>query len=243
MIAQIKINNINKSFNNKNAIKHITFDIEKNDSIAILGCSGSGKSVLIKIISGLLKPDSGQITVDNDSITNVTEKHLFNIMSSMSVLFQGGALFDSMSVWKNVCFGMNGDFNKEQKRKIAIKYLKMVGMDRNIADLYPAELSGGMQKRVALARALIKNPKIIFLDEPTTGLDPILAEIIDDLIMNFCINKMTTIMVTHNVKSACKIANRIIVLDNGKMIFNDLKQNIFDSQNPHIQKLLKAGGV
>ncbi|CAK8162407.1 phospholipid/cholesterol/gamma-HCH transport system ATP-binding protein [Candidatus Xenohaliotis californiensis] len=248
MIPQISINNIYKSFSikHKYVINNISLDINKGESLAVLGCSGSGKSVLIKLMIGLLKPDTGSILVNGKEITNnLKESEFNNIMSKMSVLFQGGALFDSLNVKQNICFGLNNyqRLTKSKMQQITQQHLQMVGLEDETMDLYPSELSGGMQKRVALARALAKKPEIIFLDEPTTGLDPILTETIDKLIINHCTNKMTTITITHNIKSACRIANKIAVLNKGGISWYGPTMEIHNAKDELTKKLLYSGNI
>lgn len=247
MNEKISVSSLVKIFygskKDKTAINNISFNISDKESLAIVGCSGSGKSVLIKLIIGLMKPTSGIIKINGQDTTDLGEKGFNKMIRSMSVLFQGGALFDSMKVWRNISFGLekSNKASKKELKDFAVHYLEMVGLEPDTVHLYPSELSGGMQKRVAFARALAKNPEIIFLDEPTTGLDPILTETIDNLIRSCCVHKMTTVTITHNIKSACKIADNILVLSNGNIVWHGPTNNIYTVQNEHVQKLLSFG--
>ena len=180
----ITLKNITKTFDGVDVLKDINLKINEGETLGILGRSGSGKSVLIKCIQGLLTPDSGSIEIDGIEIVGDNHTTIDDMHSKMGMLFQGGALFDSLKVWENVAFDLiqNRGISKKEAKIVAIKVLRQVGLGADIADLYPSELSGGMQKRVGLARAVITKPEIIFFDEPTTGLDPIMADVINDLI-------------------------------------------------------------
>ena len=172
---KIKIRDLHKSFGKKHVLNGVDLDLYKGESLVVIGGSGTGKSVLIKCIQGLLIPDSGSIEIDDIEIANENPDVIDSMHSKMGMLFQGGALFDSLTVWENVAFDLiqNRGFSKKEAKIVAIKVLRQVGLTEDIADLYPSELSGGMQKRVGLARAVITRPEIIFFDEPTTGLgDP-----------------------------------------------------------------------
>jgi phospholipid/cholesterol/gamma-HCH transport system ATP-binding protein len=248
--TKLLITDLTKSFGSKKVLTGINLEVKKGESLVILGGSGSGKSVLIKIISSLINSDSGSIKIDDKEITNVSSKERDKLMERFGFLFQGGALFDSIPVWQNVAFRLlnkksGQKIDKKEIREIAIATLKSVGLSEKVADLYPSELSGGMQKRAALARAISTNPEIIFFDEPTTGLDPIMADVINDLIVNNS-KKLgaTTITITHDMRSAQKIADKIAMLYEGKIIwFGDVK-NMYSSDNEYLNQFIhgKAEG-
>ena len=182
---KIQMKDVYKSFGDKHILRGIDLNVEKGTSMVIVGGSGTGKSVTLKCVLGLMQPDSGSILIDGEEVTNANEKDRDNLMKKFGMLFQGGALFDSLPVWENVAFGLihAEKMNREEARVIAIEKLTAVGLGSKVADNFPAELSGGMQKRVSLARAIATNPEIIFFDEPTTGLDPIMADVINELIV------------------------------------------------------------
>ena len=241
MTAKISIKNLSKSFAEKHVLNGVDLEIQKGESVVILGGSGSGKSVLIKIISTLLHATSGSIQIDGQEVTNINNKDRDKLMEKFGFLFQGGALFDSLLVWENVAFRLlyHKGMNKKDAREIAMQKLKAVGLSEKTADLYPSELSGGMQKRASLARAISSNPEIIFFDEPTTGLDPIMADVINDLIIsNSKELGATTITITHDMHSARKIADKVAMLYEGKIIwFGDVK-NLDSSNNPYLDQFI-----
>jgi len=243
---KISVSNLVKNFGDKAILKGIDFEVEKGQSLVILGGSGSGKSVCIKIIASLIKPTSGSIKIDGQEITNISGKARDQLMSKFGFLFQGGALFDSLPIWENIAFRLirSEKINKKQAKEIAIEKLKSVGLNPNISDLYPSELSGGMQKRAALARAVATKPEIIFFDEPTTGLDPIMADVINDLIIkNSKELGATTISITHDIHSARRIADKIAMLYEGKIIwFGDVK-DIDNSGNPYLDQFINGRSV
>ena len=187
MKPKIKVENLHKSFDTKVVLDGVNLEVYNKESLVILGGSGTGKSVLIKAITSLLDVDSGSIYIDGQDITKLSQSKVSKIMDKFGFLFQGGALFDSLKIWENVAFRLinTEKIHKEDAKAIAINKLKVVGLDDSVADLYPSELSGGMQKRVSLARAICTDPEIIFFDEPTTGLDPIMSDVINNLI-KFC---------------------------------------------------------
>ncbi len=241
MSNKIEIRNLCKAFGNKVVLNNLNLDIKDKESLVILGRSGMGKSVLIKIISTLLEADSGSVKIDGEEITKLNENKKFDLMNKFGYLFQNGALFDSVSVWENIAFRLLNEkkYNKKDAKEIAIEKLKIVDLDESIANLYPAELSGGMQKRVSLARAIACDPEIIFFDEPTTGLDPITSETINDLIIKTVnITGATAITITHDVHSAKKISSRIVLLNNGCISWEGDKNNIENTDNEIINKFL-----
>ena len=238
-MLKLKIQKLRKVFNQtKIVLDDINLDIKNGESVVILGGSGSGKSVFIKTIASILKATSGSIEIDGIEVIN--NKNPEQFIDKMGFLFQNGALFDSLTIWENVVFKIVNSNNKIKydKRKIkelAITKLIQVGLNETHADLFPYEISGGMQKRVALARAIADNPEIVFFDEPTTGLDPVLADVINDLIVS-CSKaiKATTITITHDINSALKIGDRIVFLHEGRFIWSGLPSELFTSNNEHL---------
>jgi phospholipid/cholesterol/gamma-HCH transport system ATP-binding protein len=215
--------------------------VNKGESLVILGGSGSGKSVLIKIISGLIAPTSGSIIIDGDETTSISDSSRDKLMAKFGFLFQGGALFDSLPVWENVAFRLTNSqkITKKQAREIAIEKLRLVGLSEKTADLFPSELSGGMQKRASLARAIASNPEIIFFDEPTTGLDPIMADVINDLIIaNSKQLGATTITITHDMNSARKIADKIAMLFEGRIVWCGNVKEMYSSGNTYLDQFI-----
>ena len=241
MTAKLVIKDLKKNFGSKQVLNGIDLQANKGESIVILGGSGSGKSVLIKIIASLLTPSSGSVKIDDMEVANIGARDRDKLMEKFGFLFQGGALFDSIPIWENVAFRLihQKKLDKKKARAIAIEKLKAVGLSEKVADLYPAELSGGMQKRASLARAIAANPEIIFFDEPTTGLDPIMADVINDLIIsNSKQLGATTITITHDMASARKIADKIAMLYEGKIIwFGDVK-DMDSSNNPYLDQFI-----
>jgi phospholipid/cholesterol/gamma-HCH transport system ATP-binding protein len=240
-VNNLTIKNLAKSFGSKQVLIDIDLEIKKGESLVILGGSGSGKSVLIKTIATLMSPTSGSIKIDNEEITNLNEKDRDKLMEKFGFLFQGGALFDSLPIWQNVAFRLihQKKLSKKEAREVAIEKLAAVGLSEKVADLFPSELSGGMQKRASLARAIAANPEIIFFDEPTTGLDPIMADVINDLIVkNSKELGATTITITHDMASARKIADKVAMLYEGKIIwFGDVK-DMDSSENPYVDQFI-----
>ncbi|MEK6733932.1 MAG: ATP-binding cassette domain-containing protein [Pseudomonadota bacterium] len=243
MTEKIIIKDLHKSFGSKKVLKGIDIEVQKGESLVIIGGSGSGKSVLIKSIIGILKPDSGSIIIDGQETTNLSNKNYINMLKLFGYLFQGGALFDSLSIWENIAFVplQTDSLSKKEARKLAIDKLESVGLDATVADLFPAELSGGMQKRAALARAIALNPEIIFFDEPTTGLDPIMSAIINDLIKkNSKQLGATTITITHDLISAAHIADRVAMLYNGAIIWHGPIEKLNSSGNPYVEQFVSG---
>lgn len=243
MKPKIKITGLHKSFGNKKVLEGVDLEINEGESLVVIGGSGSGKSVLIKNIIGLMHPDSGNIIIDDEEVSRFKGKDRDKVMEKFGMLFQGGALFDSLPVWLNIVFGLLHD-NKNSKsrnelRDIAMKRLASVGLGAEVADLYPSELSGGMQKRVSLARAIARDPKIILFDEPTTGLDPIMADVINELIIK-CSQELgaTTISITHDMASVRKIANKVAMIYQGKIIWHGRKEDIDNTNNPYVDQFI-----
>jgi phospholipid/cholesterol/gamma-HCH transport system ATP-binding protein len=239
--SKIIVNNLSKNFADKQVLQDISFSINSGESLVILGGSGSGKSVLIKTIAGLIESTSGDIFIDNEQTNNLNEKQQNKIMQKIGFLFQGGALFDSLTIWENVAFRLihQQKMSKQQAIDIAITKLQAVGLGSKVAYLLPCELSGGMQKRVSLARAIATNPEIIFFDEPTTGLDPIMADVINDLIIaNSKQLGATTLTITHDMHSARKIADKVAMLYNGRFIWFGLVTDLYNSSNAYVEQFI-----
>ena len=241
--AKIKISNLHKAFGKKVVLDGVDLEIPKGESLVVIGGSGTGKSVLIKCIQGLLRPDTGSILVDDEEVVGINEKQKEALHSKMGMLFQGGALFDSLSVWENVAFDLieNKKMNKKEAKTEAIRVLRQVGLAPDVADLSPSELSGGMQKRVGLARAVVTRPEIIFFDEPTTGLDPIMADVINDLIIESAKDLgATTLTITHDMASARKIADKIAMLYQGKIIWYGTVKELDKTDNPYVRQFIRG---
>ena len=238
---KIRLMDVKKSFGDKHVLRGVDLTIGKAESVVIIGGSGTGKSVLLKCILGILKPDGGRIEVDGQNACHLSGRAQDDHLAKFGMLFQGSALFDSIPVWKNVAFKLLQAHKvpaKEAKER-AIATLASVGLAANVGDLYPAELSGGMQKRVALARAVAAKPEIIFFDEPTTGLDPIMSDVINELIVK-CVREVgaTTLSITHDMASARKIADRIAMLHEGRIIWQGPKRDIDHSGNPYVDQFI-----
>lgn len=239
----IELTDVKKGFPPKQILQGVNLSVDKGQSLVIIGGSGSGKSVTLKCVLGLMTPDSGSIRVNGSETTTQSNRDRKKMLRSFGMLFQGAALFDSISVWENVAFGLiqgNGH-NKKDAKEIAIEKLRRVGLSPDVGELSPAELSGGMQKRVGLARAIATEPEVIFFDEPTTGLDPIMADVINDLIVE-CVQDLgaTTLTITHDMASARKIADRIAMLYHGKIIWEGDKADIDNSGNAHVEQFING---
>jgi phospholipid/cholesterol/gamma-HCH transport system ATP-binding protein len=238
----IKVREINKSFSGKNILNNISFDISNGDSVAIIGQSGTGKSVLLKHLNGLLIPDSGNVSVDSVLLNSVSYNELQSIRKKMAMVFQFGALFDSMTVEDNIVLAIKSLTNLSDKNipNRIDKSLDLVELN-DVKHLMPAEISGGMKKRVGIARAIAINPEYILYDEPTTGLDPITTDRINQLIKKVSEKKkVTSIVVTHNMKTLKYVANKVIMLHEGNIIFNDKTEMLFKSNDKFIQYFVKG---
>ena len=231
-----------KRFGAKVVLDGIDLDIAEGESVVMIGGSGSGKSVLLKCILGLLRPDTGSILIDGTETLDLDGRARDRVNAHIGMLFQGAALFDSLPVWQNVAFGLiqgRRTRSRAEARARAEECLAQVGLRPEVADLVPAELSGGMQKRVGLARAIAARPDIVFFDEPTTGLDPIMADVINDLIVATTRDLgATTLSITHDMASATKIADRIAMLYKGRLIWVGPADRVFDSGNPHVDQFV-----
>ena len=238
----IKIKNVSKYFGEKAALKNINLEIADGETLAIIGGSGSGKSTLLRLMIGLIKPTEGEIWIGDDEISQMDEDEITRIRLKMGMVFQYSALFDSMSVGDNVAFGLveHTDFSKEKIREIVREKLKQVGLE-GVENLMPNELSGGMKKRVSLARAIAFGPEIIFYDEPSSGLDPVTTNKIDELIISTQrALKVTSIVVTHDMISACRIANRIAMVYNGELIAIDNVENFKRINDTRVKEFLRG---
>jgi len=237
----IEFENIGKSFGSNHVLRSVNLTVERGQSIVIIGGSGTGKSVLIKTVLGLITPDTGKIFVDGQDVAKA--KH-DDFLSRFGMLFQGGALFDSMPVWQNVAFRLQRGHLKRPKaeaREIAIEKLRRVGLGPEVANRLPAELSGGMQKRVGLARAIATNPEIIFFDEPTTGLDPIMSSVINDLIREIVVEMGVTAMtITHDMTSVETIADKVAMLHDGAIQWCGMLNDLSHCGDPHVDQFVNG---
>jgi phospholipid/cholesterol/gamma-HCH transport system ATP-binding protein len=237
----IELRGLHKSFGQNHVLAGVDLSIERGKSMVIIGGSGTGKSVLLKSILGLITPDQGQILVDGQDVTQA-DRDAF--LARFGMLFQGGALFDSLPVWQNIAFRlMRGSLKrpKDEARDIAIEKLRRVGLKADVADRFPAELSGGMQKRVSLARAIAAEPEIIFFDEPTTGLDPIMSGVINDLIREIVVEMgATTMTITHDMTSVRTIADDIAMLHAGRIQWTGPVGDIDQSGDPYIDQFING---
>lgn len=236
----IEIQHLHKAFGKKVVLKDVNLTVPDGQSLVVIGGSGTGKSVLLKCILGLVTPDGGTILIDGKPATEEREAFL----AHFGMLFQGGALFDSLTVWQNVAFRLlRGQQRRPRKeaREIAIEKLKRVGMGPEVADLFPAELSGGMQKRVGLARAIAADPKVIFFDEPTTGLDPIMSGVINDLIRSI-VTEMgaTAITITHDMTSVRAIADRVAMLHEGVLRWQGTVAELDTTDDPYVTQFING---
>jgi phospholipid/cholesterol/gamma-HCH transport system ATP-binding protein len=240
---KILLTDVAKQFGGNVVLDGINLAVEPGESLAIIGQSGSGKSVTLKCILGLLAPDRGSIKVDGAEVVGLRGNALDRMRAKFGMLFQGSALFDSLPVWRNVTFGLTQGraVDGARMRAIAEENLERVGLDKRILNLRPSELSGGMQKRVALARAIAPRPEVIFFDEPTTGLDPIRADVINDLIVSLVDDLgVTALTITHDMASARKIAHRVAMLYQGKIVWIGPRDRLYDSGNPYVDQFVQG---
>jgi phospholipid/cholesterol/gamma-HCH transport system ATP-binding protein len=238
----IEVRDLKKSFGPQPILDGVSFGIEKGESLVIIGRSGGGKSVLLKHIIGLLKPDAGQVIIDDEDITHMNERELIRVRSKFGMVFQGAALFDSMNVAENVGFA----FRREKKftaKEVAGKVTEALDMVelRDVEHKRPSELSGGMRKRVGLARAIVYHPEIVLYDEPTTGLDPIMADVIDQLIRSLQKRLgVTSIVVTHDMTSAYKVGDRLAMLNEGKIVFTGTPDEARATRDPLVRQFIEG---
>lgn len=241
----ITLSNVHKGFGAKQVLRGVDLNVPKGESMVIIGGSGTGKSVTIKCVLGLITPDQGTITVDGEDVSRAgsgADRDAF--LARFGMLFQGGALFDSLTVWQNVAFRLlRGSLKrpKAEAREIAIEKLRRVGLKPDVADLFPSELSGGMQKRVGLARAIAAEPEIIFFDEPTTGLDPIMSGVINDLIREIVVEMgATTMTITHDMSSVRTIADKVAMLHDGVIQWTGPVGEMDESGDPYLSQFING---
>jgi phospholipid/cholesterol/gamma-HCH transport system ATP-binding protein len=242
---KIRIRDLHKSFGAKQVLDGIDLDVADGESVVVIGGSGTGKSVLLKCVLGLLEPDRGSILIDGQEVVRIGRRAREQVMQKFGMLFQNAALFDSLPVWENVAFGLLNvkRVGRAEAKDRAIETLGQVGLGADVAALWPAELSGGMRKRVGLARAIATQPEILFFDEPTTGLDPIMADVINELIAR-SVRQLgaTAVSITHDMASARKIADRIAMLYQGRIIWQGPVAQIDHSGNPYVEQFIHGRG-
>ena len=238
---KLRIRGLHKAFGAKSVLRGVDLDVGAGESVVVIGGSGTGKSVTVKCALGIVEPDRGSILVDGVEAVGLRGAAREAVNARMGMLFQGGALFDSLSVWENVAFGLvaAGRKTRREAKPVALDTLAQVGLGPEVGALMPAELSGGMQKRVALARAIAARPDIVFFDEPTTGLDPIMADVINDLIVQ-CVRELgaTALSITHDMASARKIADRIAMLHEGRIVWSGPVSEIDASGNDFVDQFI-----
>ena len=240
----VEVENLNLIIEGRHILKNVSFKINRGEIFTILGGSGSGKTTITKCIVGLLKPTSGSIKVFGKEITQINPLELNGLRKEIGYVFQGAALFDSLKVWENVVFYYleHSNMKEEELKEIALTYLKMVGLEEQTLELYPSELSGGMKKRVGIARAIATQPKLVIYDEPTSGLDPITSRLIDKLIKELRDKTSSTaLVVSHDMVSAFTISDRIMILREGEVVFIGTPQEVLESQDPFVREFLRSG--
>jgi phospholipid/cholesterol/gamma-HCH transport system ATP-binding protein len=239
----IEVKNLRKSFNGNIVLKDINFKLFEGESLAIIGASGSGKSVLLKNIIGLLTPDNGSIEINKTNIVNLPRVQKENLLQDLGITFQHGALFDSLKNWENIVFKVKNREKLSNKNAeiLALSIIKNLGLEPKILNLYPSEISGGMQKRIAIARAICGNPKILLFDEPTSGLDPVTGSLIDKLIIT-AVKTVggSAITITHDMSSVCRIADKVILIDNQTIGWSGTPKQMLKSKNSKIQEFIKS---
>ena len=239
----IEVKNLTKSFNETMVLNDINFKLFEGESLAVIGASGSGKSVLLKNIIGLLSPDKGSIKINNVEMVGLKRSVKEKILLDLGITFQHGALFDSLQNWENIVFKVK---NKEKltdkdAKELALSIIKRLGLNSEILDLYPSEISGGMQKRVAIARAICGNPKVLLFDEPTSGLDPVTGSLIDKLIKS-AVKTVggSAITITHDMASVCKVADKVILIDKQTISWSGTPKEMLKSDNAQIKDFIKS---
>lgn len=240
---KIEWRDVHKRFGPKIVLDGVNLSVAPAESLVIIGGSGTGKSVTLKCVLGILTPDSGDIFVDGENVVGQSASARQKMLTKFGMLFQGGALFDSLPVWRNVAFGLiqGRGVSARMAKESAIENLRQVGLSPDVAELKPNELSGGMQKRVGLARAIAAKPDIIFFDEPTTGLDPIMADVINELIREQVTNLgCTAVTITHDMSSVRKIADRVAMLYKGKIIWQGPRTDIDSSGNDYVNQFVQG---
>jgi phospholipid/cholesterol/gamma-HCH transport system ATP-binding protein len=240
---KIKVRGLKKRFGSNVVLDGVDLDVPRGKSLVVIGGSGTGKSVMIKCILGLLKPDAGSIEIDGEEVVGMSARERERVMKKFGMLFQGAALFDSLPVWENVAFGLisGRGMGRKEAKEIALRKLSAVGLQPEVGELFPAELSGGMQKRVGLARAIAAEPEIIFFDEPTTGLDPIMAQVINELIVT-CVEMVgaTALSITHDMHSLREIGDHAAMIYHGKIVWSGEAKDIDNSGNPYVEQFVKG---
>lgn len=240
-MLMIELKNVYKSFGDKNVLNGVNLTINKGETLVIIGKSGCGKSVMLKHIIGLMKPDKGEVIIEGRNIVNLSRKDVYTVRKKFGFLFQGAALFDSMSVEENVGLGLRENRRLKDKEisRIVAEKLELVGLP-GIQNMSPSDLSGGMKKRVSLARAIADEPEYILYDEPTTGLDPVMSDNIDELIRDLADKlKVTSIIVTHDIFSVIEVAQRVVMMEGGVVYFSGTPKELFDSDDTMITEFLR----
>jgi phospholipid/cholesterol/gamma-HCH transport system ATP-binding protein len=242
-IPKLELRGVTKTFGGRKVLDGVDIAVERGRSLVIIGASGQGKSVTLKIGVGLMQPDKGRVYMDGEDMTELRTAERSRLHGRLGMLFQGAALFDSLKVWQNVAFRLvNADkVPRKEARERAVEALGRVGLHRDVADRFPSELSGGMQKRVGLARAVVAHPDILFFDEPTTGLDPITSDVINDLIIEE-VKRLgcTAVSITHDMNSARKIGDEIAMLHGGKIVWRGPAAEIDQTDNPYVQQFING---
>ena len=239
----IEVKNLTKSFNDTMVLNNINFKLLEGESLAIIGTSGSGKSVLLKNIIGLLKPDKGSIKINGVEMVNLKRSIKEKILLDLGITFQHGALFDSLQNWENIVFKIRNKekLSNKNAKKLALSIIKRLGLNSEILTLYPSEISGGMQKRVAIARAICGDPKVLLFDEPTSGLDPVTGSLIDKLIKT-AVKTVggSAITITHDMASVCRIADKVILIDKQTISWSGTPEDMLKANNPKIKDFIKS---
>ena len=239
----IEVKNLTKSFNDTMVLNNINFKLLEGESLAIIGASGSGKSVLLKNIIGLLKPDKGSIKINGVEMVNLKRSIKEKILLDLGITFQHGALFDSLQNWENIVFKIRNKEKLSDKdgKKLALSIIERLGLNSEILTLYPSEISGGMQKRVAIARAICGDPKVLLFDEPTSGLDPVTGSLIDKLIKT-AVKTVggSAITITHDMASVCRIADKVILIDKQTIAWSGTPEDMLKANNPKIKDFIKS---
>jgi phospholipid/cholesterol/gamma-HCH transport system ATP-binding protein len=239
----IELKGVHKRFGEQVVLDGVDFEVREGETVALLGASGTGKSVLLKHINGLIHPDAGQVIVDGQDVVTIGRKDLAHLRTQIGYVFQNGALFDSMDVFENIRLGLSDETqysDAEFSRQRVDECLRLVNLAPETAKKFPAQLSGGMRKRVGIARAIAGKPKYLLYDEPTSGLDPVNADIIDQLVRHLD-NELgvTSVMVTHDVRGAFRVADRLALLSEGTMALQGTQEEFLQSENPRVREFLE----
>lgn len=243
MEPKLSISNLYKRFGDKQVLSNLSIDVMPGESMVIIGGSGTGKSVLLKCILGLITPDSGSIKIDGHELVGLPMAKRQQFLKNIGMVFQGSALFDSLTVWENVGFGLMYEkkIPREQAKEKALALLATVGLDKRVGDLFPSEISGGMKRRVALARAISTEPSLLFFDEPTAGLDPIFCGVINTLIRD-CVKKLgaTAVTITHDMHSARMVGDEVAMIHDGHIIWKGKANKVDSCKNPYVQQFING---